>query len=84
MNGQENGIGPQSQEPVMINDYGHLRLVNLLLRREWHEGDGPEAYGDMNLLEKNLNNLEEDSGLENKYYVGVKKMIRAAKRYWML
>lgn len=84
MNGPVNEIGSQPQEPAKQNDEGYYRLVNLLLRKDGHEVDGPEADGDMNILEKNLNNLEEDSGFENKYYVGVKKMIRAAKRYWML
>ena len=84
MDVQENEIGPQPQEPAVKNDEGHLGLVNLLLRKEWHEGHGTEADGDMTLLEKNLKNLEEDSGFDNKYYVGVKKVIRAAKRYWML
>lgn len=84
MNIAENEIGPQPQKPTTKNDEGHLRLVNLLLRNVRHEGDGPEADEDMIILEKNLDNLEEDSGFENKFYVGVKKMIRAAKRYWML
>ena len=59
-------------------------MLNQLLRNGRHEGNGPEVDKDMALLEKNLKNLEEDSGFENKYYVGVKKILRAAKNYWML